>query len=95
MSSGTRRQDHDRADAYDYVRQMINLKARQYTRRWKAAAEAHVDEVYQRAALTGQPFDFKAAGDEALAAADAMFISAEAVPELEEDTDGDPETPAA
>ena len=77
MSSGTRRQDHDRADAYAHVRAMVGLELARYARRLKAAAEARVDELYQQAAVTGEPFDYLAAAEEGLAHARGMYVAAE------------------
>lgn len=77
MSTGTRRQDHDRADAYAHVRAMVNLEMGRYARRLKAAAEARVDELYQQAAVTGEPFDYLVAAEAGIRHARSMYVAAE------------------
>lgn len=85
MSTGTRRQDHDRADAYGHVRNAINTELQRYARRLKGAAEAHVDELYQRAAVQGEAFDYLAAAEESLRIAFATHFSQEQIEAPAED----------
>ncbi len=77
--SGTRRQDHDRADGYAFVRMNINFALGRVARRMKATAEAHVDEVYQRCVANGDPFDPVAVGQEAIQVAEGLYYSPEAI----------------
>ena len=77
--SGTRRQDHDRADGYAYVRMHINFALGRVARRMKATAEAHVDEVYQRCVANGEPFDPVVIGKEAIQVAEGLYYSPEEI----------------
>ena len=90
MSTGTRRQDHDRADAYDHVRTMIRLELARYARRLKAAAEAIIDERYQEAAVTGQPFDYLSVAQDALEHAQSVYFAAPLPPAEETEADAPP-----
>ena len=73
--SGTRRQDHDRADGYAYVRMHINFALSRVARRMKATAEAHVDEVYQRCVANGEAFDPLDVGRQAIELAESLYYS--------------------
>lgn len=77
MSTGTRRQDHDRADAYAHARALLKLDVDRYLRRMKAAAEARIDELYQRASVTGDAFDYLAAAEAGIRHAQSMYTTAE------------------
>jgi len=79
VSTGTRRQDHDRADAYDAARSGINLELRKYSRRLKAAAEAFIDEEFQRHSAAGLLFDADTVAVQALEHARQMYVSREAI----------------
>jgi hypothetical protein len=69
--------DHAKADAYDLARGAINLELRRYARRLKAAAEAHIEETWSRAAASGLPFDHKASADDAVAHARSLYFAAD------------------
>ena len=77
--SGTRRQDHDRADGYAYVRAIINFELGRISRRMKQTAETHVDEVYQRCVANGDVFDPVAVGHEAIKLAESLYYSPEQI----------------
>lgn len=67
--------EHDRADAYDAARTLLALKQRQYLRRWKAAAEAHIDQAYAEASLNaGVSFDAEAVATEAIRVATSQHL---------------------
>jgi hypothetical protein len=89
VSTGTRRQDHDRADAYAYLRSKVNFELGRYARRLKAAAEAHVDEAYQIAAVNGEPFDAVAAADEGLRVAFERYFAQEQIEAPAEEVDAE------
>ena len=89
MSTGTRRQDHDRADAYAHARNAINTELARYARRLKGAAEAHIDELYQRAAVQGERFDYLAAAEESLRIAFSAHFSQEQIEAPAEEIDAE------